>query len=162
MQYTHIVHSFAPVFDAHSRILILGSLPSVQSRKNRFYYGNAQNRFWNVLARLWESPLPQSIAEKKDFLRTNGIALWDTVAECDIAGSSDGSIRNVVATDLAQILDNCAIQSIYANGAAAAKIYNRLQKPITGREIVTLPSTSPANAAWSLERLCEAWRVIVP
>lgn len=160
MEYTHIVHGFPPVFDEHSRILILGSLPSVLSRKNQFYYGHPQNRFWKVLARLWDAPLPQSIEEKKAFLLSNGIALWDVVAECDIAGSSDASIRNVIPTDLPHILDTCDIQALYANGAAAAKIYNRFQKPVTRREILPLPSTSPANAAWSLEKLCEAWSVL--
>ncbi|MGN0635442.1 MAG: DNA-deoxyinosine glycosylase [Acutalibacteraceae bacterium] len=162
MEYTHIVHGFPPVFDEHSRILILGSLPSVLSRKNQFYYGHPQNRFWKVLAHLWDAPLPQSIEEKKAFLLSNGIALWDVVAKCDIAGSSDASIRNVIPTDLPRILDTCDIQALYANGAAAAKIYNRFQKPVTRREILPLPSTSPANAAWSLEKLCEAWSVLCP
>lgn len=160
MEYTHIVHGFPPVFDERSRILILGSLPSVLSRKNQFYYGHPQNRFWKVLARLWDAPVPESIEEKKAFLLSHGIALWDVVAECDIAGSSDASIRNVIPTDLPKILDTCGIQALYANGATAAKIYNRCQRKRTGREIVTLPSTSPANAAWSLDRLCDAWSVL--
>lgn len=162
MDYTHITHGFPPVFDEHSRVLVLGSLPSVQSRENGFYYGHPQNRFWRVLARVLCVPVPQSVEEKQAMLLANGIALWDVVAECDIAGSSDASIRRVTPTDLSCILDRCAIERIYANGSAAAKIYNRCQRGRTGREIVTLPSTSPANAAWNLDRLCEAWSVICP
>ena len=160
MQYTHIVHGFAPVFDAHSRVLILGSLPSVLSRENAFYYGNPHNRFWRVTAAVFGCAVPQSIDEKTKMLLRNGIALWDVIAECDIAGSSDATIRNVVPNDLSRILDACGIQTIFANGRTAEAIFNRYQKPLCGREIVPLPSTSPANAAWSAERLTQAWQVI--
>ena len=160
MQHTHIVHGFAPVFDARSRVLILGSLPSVLSRENAFYYGNPHNRFWRVTAAVFGCVVPQSIGEKTGMLLDNGVALWDVIAECDIAGSSDATIRNVVPNDLSRILDVCDIQTIFANGKTAEAIFNRYQKPLCGREIVPLPSTSPANAAWSVERLTEAWQVI--
>lgn len=160
MEYTHIEHGFSPVFDEHSRVLILGSLPSVQSRENGFYYGHPQNRFWRVLARVLCAPVPQSVEEKQAMLLANGIALWDVIAACDIAGSSDASIRHVIPNDLSRILERCPIENLYANGTAAAKIYNRYQKERTGREIVRLPSTSPANAAWNFDRLCDAWNVI--
>ena len=160
MEYTHIVHPFAPVFDAHSRVLVLGSLPSVRSREMQFYYGHPQNRFWRVLAAVFAQPVPDTIEEKNALLLQNGIALWDVVAQCEIAGSSDATIRHAEPTDLRIVLDECPIKAIYANGMTAAKLYDRLQKPLTGRPITTLPSTSPANAAWSLPRLCEAWRIL--
>ena len=160
MQHTHVTHGFAPIFDAHSRVLVLGSLPSVLSRENAFYYGNPQNRFWRVTAAVFGCAVPQTIAEKTRMLLDNGVALWDVIASCDIAGSADASIRNVVPNDLSRILDACRIETIYANGKTAEKVYNRWQKPLYGRDIVPLPSTSPANAAWSADRLIEAWRVI--
>ena len=162
MEYTHIVHPFPPVFDACSRVLVLGSLPSVRSRETQFYYGHPQNRFWRVLAEVFAQPVPETTEEKTAFLLRSGIALWDVIAECDIAGSSDASIRNPKPTDLRPLLANSAIDAIYANGQTAAKLYDRLQRPLTGRPITALPSTSPANAAWTTARLCEAWRVIRP
>mgnify|MGYP000055080797 CR=1 FL=1 len=158
--YTHVQHTFEPVFDEHSRILILGSFPSVKSRENQFYYGHPQNRFWRLMARLLNVPVPQSIDEKKTMLLTHGLALWDVIASCDIKGSSDSSIKNVKPTELRKILDASNIKQIYANGSKAGQLYKKYQLPLTGMEAVVLPSTSPANAAWSLERLCEAWRKI--
>ena len=161
MNITHVVHPFEPVFDRGSRILVLGSLPSVLSRENRFYYGHPQNRFWRVLAAVFSEPVPETIEGKTALLLQNGVALWDAVSECDIVGSSDAS-RNVRPTDLSRIFDVCAIETVFANGRTAAKYYDRYQKPLYGRPIVPLPSTSPANAAWSLERLCEAWQILRP
>lgn len=157
MNTIHVVHPFEPVFDRNSRILVLGSLPSVLSRENHFYYGNPQNRFWRVLAAVFSEPVPETIKEKTAFLLRNGVALWDAVAECDISGSSDASIRNVQPTDLARIFGEAQIGAVFANGRAAAKYYDKYQKPLYARSIVTLPSTSPANAAWPLERLIETW-----
>ena len=158
--YTHVQHTFEPVFDEHSRILILGSFPSVKSREIQFYYGHPQNRFWKLMAQLLDVPVPQSIDEKKTMLLTHGLALWDVIASCDIKGSSDSSIKNVKPTELRKILDASNIKQIYANGSKAGQLYKKYQLPLTGMEAVVLPSTSPANAAWSLERLCEAWRKI--
>ena len=158
--YTHVQHTFEPVFDEHSRILILGSFPSVKSREIQFYYGHPQNRFWKLMAQLLDVPIPQSIDEKKTMLLTHGLALWDVIASCDIKGSSDSSIKNVKPTELRKILDASNIKQIYANGSKAGQLYKKYQLPLTGMEAVVLPSTSPANAAWSLERLCEAWRKI--
>ena len=163
-EYQHIRHTFAPVYDENSRILILGTLPSVQSRKQQFYYGHPQNRFWKLLALLTEpdrTKVPQTIEEKKAFLLRNRIAIWDVVAECDILGSSDSSIRNVVAADLTPILGRAPIHSIYANGGKAQELYQKYTYEKTGREIIRLPSTSPANAAFTIERLLEAWSVIL-
>ena len=164
MEYQHIRHTFAPVYDENSRILILGTLPSVQSRKQHFYYGHPQNRFWKLLALLVEpdgTKVPQTIEEKKAFLLRNHIAIWDVVAECDILGSLDSSIRNVTAADLVPILEQAPIQSIYANGGKAQELYQKYTYEKTKREIIRLPSTSPANAAFTMERLLKAWSVIL-
>lgn len=157
MAYEYIVHPFAPVYDEHSEILILGTLPSVKSRENDFYYGHPQNRFWKVLAGVYDQPLPQTMEEKKTFLLRNRIALWDVIYSCEIQGSSDSSIRSVVPTDLKQILEAAPIRQIFVNGKKAAQLYSRYQQPLTGIPAVPLPSTSPANAAWKLERLCGEW-----
>ena len=161
MEYEHIVHSFEPVYDKASEILILGTLPSVKSRENNFYYGHKQNRFWKVLATLLKEPVPDTIEEKKAMLLAHRIALWDVIQSCDIKGSSDSSIKNVQPTDIGMILEKTDITRIYANGNKAGQLYKRYQFPVTGIEAMVLPSTSPANAAWSLDRLCEAWRVIL-
>lgn len=161
MEYEHIVHSFEPVYDKASEILILGTLPSVKSRENNFYYGHKQNRFWKVLATLLKEPVPDTIEEKKAMLLAHRIALWDVIQSCDIKGSSDSSIKNVQPTDIGMILEKTNITRIYANGNKAGQLYKRYQFPVTGIEAMVLPSTSPANAAWSLERLCETWHVIL-
>lgn len=161
MEYEHIVHSFEPVYDKASEILILGTLPSVKSRENNFYYGHKQNRFWKVLATLLKEPVPDTIEEKKAMLLAHRIALWDVIQSCDIKGSSDSSIKNVQPTDIGMILEKTNITRIYANGNKAGQLYKRYQFPVTGIEATVLPSTSPANAAWSLARLCEAWKTIL-
>lgn len=155
-------HEFAPVYDEHSRILILGTFPSVKSREQHFYYGHPQNRFWKLLAALTQWPqIPQTIGEKKQMLLENEIAIWDVIQSCDIAGSSDSSIKNVVPSDVGSVLKNSRIERIYANGTTAKKLYEKYILPGTGVPIIGLPSTSPANAAYSLERLKESWQQIL-
>ena len=154
-------HGFEPIYDANSRVLILGTLPSVKSSAEGFYYGHPQNRFWRLMAELLGRPKPESVGEKQNMLLAGGVALWDVVKRCDIEGSSDASIKNAEPNDIMLILNSCRIESIYANGSKAAALYDRLLRPVTGRDIVTLPSTSPANAAWCFERLKEAWSVIL-
>ncbi len=156
-KYEHITHSFAPVFDERSRVLILGSLPSVKSREEGFYYGHPRNRFWKVLAQITGEKLPREIGEKKAMLLKHGIAIWDVIASCDIIGSSDSSIKNVEPVDIERVMGNSRIERIYANGRTAGKLYRKYLQPITGMPAVELPSTSPANAAWNLERLVEEW-----
>lgn len=160
-EYVRVRHEFLPVYDKNCKILVLGSLPSVKSREQKFYYGHPQNRFWKVIAGLTGQPVPADIEEKKALLLGQHIAVSDVIAECDIIGSSDSSIRNVKPMELAEILENADIRQIYANGAAAGRLFEKFQKKTCGREIITLPSTSPANAAYSLERLTEAWRCIL-
>lgn len=158
--YTHVSHDFEPVFDENSKVLILGTFPSVKSRENRFYYGHPQNRFWKVIAGLTESEVPQTIEEKKKLLLEHGIAIWDVIESCDIIGSSDSSIKKVVPADIERVVANSKIQNIYANGGTAKKLYEKYSQKKTGREIIGLPSTSPANAAYSLERLLECWQEV--
>lgn len=158
--YTHVSHDFEPVFDENSKVLILGTFPSVKSRENRFYYGHPQNRFWKVIAGLTESEVPRTIEEKKKLLLEHGIAIWDVIESCDIIGSSDSSIKNVVPADIERVVANSKIQNIYANGGTAKKLYEKYSQKKTGREIIGLPSTSPANAAYSLERLLECWQEV--
>lgn len=160
--YEHVRHEFDPVYDQNSRILILGTLPSVKSREQNFYYGHKQNRFWKVLAAICGDSVPGEIEEKKSFLLRNHIAVWDVISECDIIGSSDSSIKNVVPTDLETILGETDIQAIYANGATAYRLYMKYSFPRIKREIIRLPSTSPANASFSLERLIGEWGRKIP
>ena len=152
-----IKHEIEPVYDKNSRILILGSFPSVKSREAGFFYGHPQNRFWKVLAGICKEAVPQTVKEKKCFLLRNGIAVWDVIAECDITGSSDSSIRNVKPADIRRILDAAKIERICCNGATAYRLYEKYLFPLCKREAVKLPSSSPANAAWSAERLMEEW-----
>lgn len=155
-----IEHPIEPVYDANSKILILGSFPSVKSRESGFFYGHPQNRFWKVLAAVTDQDVPQTIEEKKAFLLKNHIAVWDVIQSCTITGSSDSSIKNVVANDLSEILNRAVIRQIYVNGRKAEQLYRKYIFPETGIEAVCLPSTSPANAAWNLERLVNVWREI--
>ncbi|SFC73275.1 DNA-deoxyinosine glycosylase [Butyrivibrio sp. YAB3001] len=155
-----ITHPIAPVFDKESRVLILGSFPSVKSREAMFFYGHPQNRFWKVIATVCNEELPDTIEEKKALLLRNHIAVWDVIASCDIEGSSDSSIKNVKANDLSVILDNARIRAIYVNGKTAEKYYKKYIEKKINRKALCLPSTSPANAAWNIERLTEEWRVI--
>ena len=155
-----VTHPIPPLFDASSRILILGSFPSVKSREGLFFYHHPQNRFWKVLAGVLEEPVPGSIEEKKIFLLKHRIALWDVIASCTIEGSSDSTIKNVVPNDLSGILSAADISRIFCNGGASFQYYKKYQEPRTDRAAVRLPSTSPANAAWSLDRLIREWAAI--
>lgn len=157
---THQTHTFSPIYDEDSRILILGSFPSVKSRENHFYYGHSQNRFWKVLAKVLETDVPQTIEEKKELLLKNHIAIWDVIASCNIVGSSDISIRDVEVNDFSKILKESHIQTIYVNGGKAYELYHKYAEPKTGLSAIKLPSTSPANAAWNLERLYGEWKQI--
>ena len=157
-----VIHPIEPVYNENSRVLVLGSFPSVKSREAAFFYGHPQNRFWKVLAAVFHREIPVTIAEKRALLLEEGVALWDVIASCEITGSSDSSIRNVVPNDLTTVLETARIEAIYVNGKTAEKYYKKYLLPTTGREAVCLPSTSPANAAWSLERLIEAWQILNP
>ena len=153
-----VEHPFPPVVDENCQILILGSFPSVKSRENGFFYGHPQNRFWQMLAMIFQEDAPSDITEKKTMLLRHHIALWDVIAACEIAGSSDAAVRNAVPVDIARITDVANIKLVCCNGALAGKLYKQYLQPLTGIEAVVLPSTSPANAAWSLKKLISAWQ----
>lgn len=159
-EYNRIEHTFSPIFNEESRILILGSFPSVKSRENSFYYGHPFNRFWKVLASVLECEIPNTIEEKRKMLIDNHIALWDVIQSCDIIGSSDSSIKNVEPTNIPYILKQCDIRAIYANGKMAGKLYRKYLLEDIKRDIIELPSTSPANAGYGLEKLIEVWKQI--
>lgn len=181
----HISHGFDPVFNESSRVLVLGSFPSVLSRENAFYYGNPQNRFWRVMAAVLGEEVPpnegdaepddavpgdavpghgrtvtlaESIELKRGLLLRHGVALWDVIESCDIKGSSDASIQNVVPARIERVTDAAPIEAVCCNGGTAGRLYKRYLRERVGVDAAVLPSTSPANAAWSLERLIECWR----
>lgn len=160
MEKESLRHPFPAIYAPDSRILILGSFPSVKSREQRFFYGHPQNRFWRVLAALLGTSVPQTVEEKQDFLLAHRIALWDVIASCEITGSSDASIRNAVPNDLTPILETASIRQIFTNGGTAHRLYRKYIFPLTGREDIALPSTSPANAARSLDALIDAWQTV--
>ena len=151
------IHPIPPLYNDKSEVLILGSFPSVKSREANFFYGHPQNRFWKVIARIFDEEVPQTIEEKKRLILTHHLSMWDVIAECDIIGSSDSSIKDVVPNDLSVILDNAPIRRIIVNGKTAEKMYNKYTLDKTGIKAVVMPSTSPANAAWNIDRLVAEW-----
>ena len=161
MQAERIIHPIPPLYDADSEILILGSFPSIRSREALFFYGHPQNRFWPLLAALFGEEPPSTIEEKKALAHSHHIALWDSIRSCTIVGSSDSSVRDVVPNDLSEILDNSRVERIFCNGTLSHKMYMKYIYPSVGIKAVRLPSTSPANAAFGMERLKEEWRVIL-
>ena len=155
-----MLHPIDPVFDKDSRVLILGSFPSVRSREEGFFYGHPQNRFWKVTARVFGEEVPQTVDEKKAFLLRNHIALWDVIGSCDIEGSSDASIRNATVNDISHILKTARIKAVFLNGRKAYSLYQKYMYPDVKREGICLPSTSPANAMWSVDKLTAEWKQI--
>ena len=155
------MHEIPPVFDESSKILILGSFPSVKSREGKFFYHHPQNRFWKVLARVLRCSILDTIEEKRKMLLCNHVAVWDVIASCEIEGSSDSSIRNVIPNDLEEIFSLANIRQIYTNGATASKLYRKYCYTQTKMEDIKLPSTSPANAMYSLDRLEQEWKIIL-
>ena len=160
MDTEHIVHPIPPLYDGNSRVLILGSFPSRASRAAAFFYGHPRNRFWSIIARVTGESVPQTTDEKRGLALRHGIALWDTIASCDIRGSSDASITNVKPNDISTILKAAPIGAVFTNGATSTKLYEKYILPQTGVKPTPLPSTSPANAAMSADALYERWKVI--
>ena len=152
-----VAHPFDPVVSPESRVLILGSFPSVKSREQGFYYGHPQNRFWRMLAAVFDEPVPQSIPEKRELVLRHGLALWDVIASCEITGSSDASVKNAVPVEIARVTGVADIRGVLCNGGLSGRLYARYLAPLTGIEALVMPSTSPANAAWTLPRLVDAW-----
>lgn len=156
-----VVHNIPPLYDSESRVLLLGSIPSPKSREAGFFYAHPQNRFWKVLSAVLGEDLPATTDEKRAMCLRHHIALWDTIARCDIAGASDTSIKNAVPNDIGRLLRETKITRIFATGGKSAELYRRLVEPQIHIPITQLPSTSPANASWSLARLIDAYRVIL-
>mgnify|MGYP003397564385 CR=1 FL=1 len=156
-----IVHPIPPLFNKNSKTLILGSFPSVKSREAAFFYGHPQNRFWSVIGAVLGKKKPETVEEKKKLILENNLALWDVIASCEIEGSADSTISNVTANDLSIIIESSRIDRIFVNGKTAEKYYNKYTYPKTGIKAVCLPSTSPANAAWSIEKLIDSWKIII-
>lgn len=155
-----IVHPIPPLYDKNSKTLILGSFPSVKSREAEFFYGHPQNRYWAVVAEVFGCKKPETTEEKKEFVLSHNLAMWDVIGQCEIEGSADSTIKNVTANDLSVILNSCHIERIFVNGKTAEKYYNKYTYPKTGIKAICLPSTSPANAAWSIPKLVDAWKII--
>ena len=157
-----VIHQIAPVFDEHSRVLLLGTMPSPKSREAGFFYGHPQNRMWPVLARVFGEDTPMGTDARRDFLLRHRIAMWDVLSSCEIRGADDGSIRNAVPNDLRPILDTAPIAAIFTTGKKAFSLYNRHILPVTGREAFCLPSTSPANCRYeTMDTLTAAYRVLL-
>ncbi|MBQ8074512.1 MAG: DNA-deoxyinosine glycosylase [Oscillospiraceae bacterium] len=156
-----LTHPIPPTWNEKSRVLILGSFPSAKSREMAYFYGHPQNRFWKVLALLFDEPVPETKEEREAFLLSYGIAVWDVIASCSISGSSDSSIRDVAVNDLSPILNHAPIRQIYVNGRKAESLFRKYIQPQIAREAICLPSTSPANAAWTLEKLLPVWQQIL-
>lgn len=155
-----VIHPIPPVYDKNSRVLILGSFPSVKSREYGFFYGHPQNRFWRVIANVCSEKVPESIEEKKSLLLKHGIAVWDVIHSCEISGSADSSIKNAVPNDINHIINESGVEHIFTNGRKSDELYKKYLEKQTGIKAVCLPSTSPANAAWSFEKLTEKWKII--
>ena len=160
METSRIIHPIPPLFDENSEKLILGSFPSVKSREAMFFYGHPQNRFWKLLPLIFDEKIPVTIEEKSALILRHNLALWDSIQSCVITGSSDSSVKDVVPNDLFLIINNSKVDRVFCNGALSHKMYMKFIFPLTNIKAVKLPSTSPANAAYSLDRLIEEWKVI--
>lgn len=156
-----ITHLISPVYNAQSRVLILGTMPSPKSRKVGFYYGHPQNRFWRIMANILHAPFPQTTEERRELMLSRNIALWDVLQSCTIQGAGDASIRDAVPNDIAPILQAADIRAIFTTGKKAYALYQRLIRPHVGRDAIVLPSTSPANCAQSLDALCTRYATIL-
>lgn len=156
----HVEHPLPPVVDAGSRVLLLGTMPSPQSREQGFHYGNPHNRFWRVVAGLWDEEVPPTIEGKRALILRHHLALDDVLLGCTIEGASDASIRDPEPNDLSRVLKVAPIERIFCTGSASARLYARYVEPLTGIPATKLPSTSPANARWHLDALVEAYGVV--
>lgn len=155
-----VYHNFKPIYNKYSKILILGSMPSVISRNQGFYYANKNNRFWSILESLFKVKL-NSNEEKEKFLLNNNIALWDVIKTCDITGSSDSSIKNVEVNDISKIIKDSEIETIFVTGKTALNNYNKYLKDKVKKDAIYLPSPSSANASFSLEKLIQEYKIIL-
>ena len=160
-KYKKIVHPIPPLYNENSEILILGSFPSVKSREQSFFYGHPQNRFWKIISNLFGCELPANVEEKTNLILSHHLALWDVIGSCEIIGSADSSIKNVVANDIGEIIKKSKIEKIFVNGKTAEKYYIKYIEPKINIKATVLPSSSPANASFSLDRLTAVWRNLI-
>lgn len=160
-RYETITHTLEPLYNSESKILILGSFPSVKTREYGFFYGHPQNRFWPVMEKLFNVELSRDIDERRDFLLSHSIAVFDSIYECDIIGSSDASIKNVKPSNLVDIVKTADIKQVFCNGGTSYKYYKKYHAKELGLKGVKLPSTSPANARYRLDDLLEEWSEIL-
>lgn len=160
-EYERIVHPLEPLYDKNSKIIVLGSFPSVKTREYGFFYGHPQNRFWKIMEVLFDCDLDKSIDERKNFMLEHNIAMWDTIYACDIVGSSDASIKNVVPTPLSDIVENSNIEAAFCNGATSYKYFKKYHEENLHIKSFKLPSTSPANARYSLDDLVSEWKILL-
>ncbi|MCR8968405.1 DNA-deoxyinosine glycosylase [Facklamia sp. 7083-14-GEN3] len=159
--YQTIKHPLQPLYNEDSQILILGSFPSVKTRQYGFFYGHPQNRFWPLMGNLFKVELSTNIEERRNFLLKHRISVYDSIYQCDIVGSSDASIKNVIPSDLKVIFDKASIQQVFCNGATSYKYYQKYHAKETGIKGIKLPSTSPANARFRLDDLALEWKEIL-
>lgn len=152
-----LYHTIAPICGADSDTLILGTFPSPKSREQGFYYGHPQNRFWRVIAAVYGMETPVDTEGKKRLITSNALALWDVVASCEIAGAADATIRRETPNDIAGLIAETNIRRVFTNGSKARELYDRYIKKSVALEVTTLPSTSPANASYSLAALIDIW-----
>ena len=157
-----MTHEFPAVFDRHSRVLLLGSIPSPKSREVGFYYGHPQNRFWKVLAQVLGEAVPETIPQKKAMLKKHHVALWDVMESCTIVGASDTSIENAVPNWIGELVKSSQVTRIFCTGATAYKLYQKFCAKDVGIDAVKLPSTSPANCAVPFDKLVDAYKIILP
>ena len=148
-----VTHTFLPIYDEYSKVLILGSIPSIKSREVGFYFSHPKNRFWSTLASVYHVEIGNSIDEKITFLHEHHIALFDVIKSCDITSSSDSSIKNVIPNDISKILNKTQIKTIFTVGKKASQLYQKYLFPKTTIESICLPSTSPANCPKGIEEI---------
>jgi TDG/mug DNA glycosylase family protein len=160
VDYMKVIHNIDPVFDDKSQVLILGSCPSVISRKYKFYYANKQNRFWPLISDILNEKTPDTVDDKKKMLLNHGIALWDIVKSCDIQGSSDNSIKDIEPNDISLILEKSEIKMIVCNGNKSYELFEYFYSDKIGINVKKMPSTSSANASYDRKRLMTAWSII--
>lgn len=160
-QHETIVHPLKPLYNEESKILILGSFPSIKTREYGFFYGHPQNRFWPIMEELFNTKLSTDIDERREFILKNKIAMYDSIFQCDIIGSSDASIQNVIPSDLSEIFAKAKIEKVYCNGATSHKYYKKYHEKKYGIKAVALPSSSPANARYRIEDLVRVWSQIL-
>ena len=160
-RYEKIIHPLEPCFNENSKILILGSFPSVKTREYGFFYGHKQNRFYKIMEVLFEMEIGDSIEDRRKFLLENRIGLYDSIYECEIIGSSDSSIRNVIPTDLSQIINNSMIKQVFTNGNTSHEVYRKYHEKNLNIKDIKLPSSSSANARYSLDDLVDKWKIIL-